>query len=80
MNYEKQKESKFNHYIVCDSEPVVLMGVNKALSEEGIRLLAKSPMLIYPDGYLDTYFKLSGKNRGIVNTVFEKMMDSKRNM
>ena len=77
MNYEKQKESKFNHYIVCDGEPVVLMGVNKTLSEEGIRLLAKSPMFVYPDGYLDTYFKLSGKNRGIVNAVYEKMMDSK---
>lgn len=48
MNYEKNKEVKYNHFYYED-ENVVLIGVNKEMGEEEASIFVDSPLQTYDD-------------------------------
>lgn len=48
MNYEKNKEVKYNHFYF-EAENVVLIGVNKEMEEQEASIFVDSPLQVYED-------------------------------
>lgn len=81
MNYQKQEESKYKHILFQnkDDKDILLLGVNKDISNEEATLLLNSPMINYPFEFWNTYFKLNVENRNFINNVLNKYEKKENN-
>ena len=76
MDYKKQTDTKFNHFLCHDSstgKELLLIGVSKNIPAEEASLLIESPLVLYPDGFLTRFFQLNVDNRQAVNSALKTL-------
>lgn len=76
MNYEKNKELKYKHCYIEDK--VVLLGVDKRLKEESIRLYEDTSAQIY-DGLAQHILRLDIQDRELLFNVIDEYISVSKN-
>lgn len=79
MNYERKKETKYNHYLFQDEEEsIFLIGVNKDIPEDEAAICLGSPIINYSSDFWNLYFKLSQANRQAISNTLQEFEEQEK--
>ena len=77
MNYEKNKEAKYNHFYF-ENEHIMLIGVNKDIEEEEASLFAGRPLQVYEDFAGDIVQLKDLKDREALFTAVDEFLSQQK--
>ena len=77
MNYEKNKEVKYNHFYF-ENEHIMLIGVNKDIEEEEASLFAGRPLQVYEDFAGDIVQLKDLKDREALFTAVDEFLSQQK--
>ncbi len=76
MHYQRPTEPKYNHFLCHDhatGKKTLLIGVGKGMEQEEAALLIENPLVLYPPGFLDKFFRLGTESRQAVSSALETL-------
>lgn len=82
MNFKRKQEAEYNHYFyenVKGGEDILLLGVNKSMSQEEATIFFNAPSENYSSEFLVEYLKLNIENRMLIDAVLEQLEETKDN-